>query len=596
MTKQGFDSSRMSFKKYSMLAIKAGVGLVPKPVRNFAKKNPALTSFYSRSLQKSGLFYGFPSKKKLQALYNQSLAKQTSTIKQLLSDLPVQHAKFSVVIIGNDAIGTTKTLASLAQQSAFIETVLVQCSMFKRQDTFKALSITAFNQLTDETLISGNVPALILECGDELHPSAMALLSRQRIATLLYVDTDEKTSGNTYENARMLPDWNPDYQLTYGYIETGVVLSATWISKLSQSTAKSIAGLISEWWLKVPDIKVEHLPYALVHRADSNTKKRAQLKEITRMVNSIDARSRVVSDKLINVIQWPIFNRPLVSLIIPTKNAKELVKECIESILNKSTYQNFEILLVDNNSDEPESLAYFDELDKHPKISVLKYPHPFNYSAINNFAVKHANGEVIGLINNDIEVITPDWLEYMAGHALRDDIGCVGAKLLYGDDRIQHAGVVMGYGGGAGHAHKYFPRYHPGYMNRLIASQNYSAVTAACLLVKKSLFEAVGGLNETDLTVAFNDVDFCLRVRALGVRNLYCAEAELYHHESVSRGLDVSKEKMARFNAELHYLKTNWAEVIAHDPAYNPNLTLRRENFSIKEQKEWNESLVKQDI
>ena len=166
---------------------------------------------------------------------------------------------------------------------------------------------------------------------------------------------------------------------------------------------------------------------------------------------------------------------------------------------------------------------------------------------------------------------------------------------MYGDDRIQHAGVVLGYGGGAGHAHKYFPRYHPGYMNRLIASHNYSAVTAACLLVKKSLFEAVGGLNETDLTVAFNDVDFCLRVRAQGVRNLYCAEAELYHHESVSRGLDVSKEKMARFNAELDYLKSNWSEVIAHDPAYNPNLTLRRENFSIKDQKEWNESLVKQD-
>lgn len=595
MTKQGFNSSRMSFKKYSMLAIKAGVGLVPKPVRNFAKKNPALTSFYSRSLQKSGLFYGFPSKKKLQALYNQSLAKQTSDIKHMLSDLPVQHAKLSVVIIGNDSLGTTKTLASLAHQSAFIETVLVQCTMFKQQDSFKALNIIAFNQLTDDVVIAEDKPLLMVECGDQLHPSALALLCRQPVTTLLYVDTDEKTSGNTYENARMLPDWNPDYQLTYGYIETGVVLSAELRKTLSQCSAKAIAGLVSEWWLKQPDIIVEHLPFALVHRADSNAKKRAQLKDITKMINSIDAKSRVVSDKLVNVVQWPIFNTPLVSLIIPTKNAKELVKECIESILNKSTYKHYEILLVDNNSDESESLAYFDELDKHPKIRVIKYPHPFNYSAINNFAVKHANGEVIGLINNDIEVITPDWLEYMVGHALREDIGCVGAKLMYGDDRIQHAGVVLGYGGGAGHAHKYFPRDHPGYMNRLIASQNYSAVTAACLLIKKSLFEAVGGLNETDLTVAFNDVDFCLRVRELGVRNLYCAEAELYHHESVSRGLDVSKEKMARFNAELHYLKTHWADVIAHDPAYNPNLTLRRENFSIKDQKEWNESLVKQD-
>ena len=274
------------------------------------------------------------------------------------------------------------------------------------------------------------------------------------------------------------------------------------------------------------------------------------------------------------------------SLIIPTKNGKELVKACIESILEKTTYKNFEIILVDNNSDEPESLAYFSELGQHPKITLLKYPHPFNYSAINNFAVSHCNGEVVGLVNNDIEVISPTWLDYMVGHVMRDDIGCVGAKLLYSDGRVQHAGVVMGYGGGAGHAHKYFPRYHPGYLNRLIASNNFSAVTAACLLVKRTHYEAVKGLNEKDLTVAFNDVDFCLKVLELGVRNLYCAEAELYHHESVSRGLDVSKEKMARFNSELAYLKAHWGHVIAHDPAYNPNLTLRHENFAIKDEKE----------
>ena len=175
----------------------------------------------------------------------------------------------------------------------------------------------------------------------------------------------------------------------------------------------------------------------------------------------------------------------------------------------------------------------------------------------------------------------------MVGHALRDDVGCVGAKLLYSDGRIQHAGVVLGYGGGAGHAHKYFPRYHPGYMKRLIATQNYSAVTAACLLVKKSLFLDVGGLNDKDLTVAFNDVDFCLRIKETGVRNVYCAEAELYHHESVSRGLDHAPEKAARFNRELEYLKKQWGKYIEHDPAYSPNLTLTRENFSIKAKEEF---------
>jgi GT2 family glycosyltransferase len=171
----------------------------------------------------------------------------------------------------------------------------------------------------------------------------------------------------------------------------------------------------------------------------------------------------------------------------------------------------------------------------------------------------------------------------MVGHAIRSDIGCVGAKLLYPDDRIQHAGVVLGYGGGAGHAHKCFPRYHPGYQNRLIASHNFSAVTAACLLVKKADYLAVGGFNDKDLTVAFNDVDFCLRVLQLGRRNLYCAEAVLYHHESISRGLDDTHAKRARFAKELQYLQTNWQSYITHDPAYNPNLTLRHENFSIKQ-------------
>jgi O-antigen biosynthesis protein len=171
----------------------------------------------------------------------------------------------------------------------------------------------------------------------------------------------------------------------------------------------------------------------------------------------------------------------------------------------------------------------------------------------------------------------------MVGHVLRDDIGCVGAKLLYPDGRIQHAGVVMGYGGGAGHAHKYFPRYHKGYMNRLVASHNFSAVTAACLLVKKSDYLAVGGLDEINLTIAFNDVDFCLKVLQLGRRNLYCAEAELFHHESVSRGLDLSEEKLKRFGNELSYIQIKWSKYIQKDPAYNPNLTLRRENFAIRD-------------
>ena len=278
---------------------------------------------------------------------------------------------------------------------------------------------------------------------------------------------------------------------------------------------------------------------------------------------------------------WHYKTEPLVSLIIPTYNAHQITKQAIDSIINKTTYQNYEILLVDNNSDDPTSLAYFDEIAKHSKVTLLKYPHPFNYSAINNFAAKQAKGEILGLINNDIEVINPEWLTEMVSHALRPDIGCVGAKLFYANDTIQHAGVILGLGGVAGHSHKHFPKDDFGYFCRLVITQNLSAVTAACLLVRKSIFKEVHGLNESDLTVAFNDVDFCLKVQQAGYRNLWTPYAELYHHESISRGAEDNPEKVARFNKEADYMKTVWHTHKKPDPYYSTNLTLIKEDFSL---------------
>jgi len=349
-----------------------------------------------------------------------------------------------------------------------------------------------------------------------------------------------------------------------------------------------VAGIIAELTLLKKNLKVSHVAHPLVRTKVCSSAGEETLNEVKSALEKHAAVTVSPDDRfMVNRLCWNNTN-PLVSLIIPTKNGKALVQACIESILKKTTYQNFEILLIDNGSDEKESIEYFDYLNTLEKVSVLKYPAPFNYSAINNFGVENAKGSIIGLINNDIEVITPEWLTYMVGHAQRTEVGCVGAKLLYSDTRIQHAGVVLGYGGGAGHAHKNFPRYHSGYLNRIIATNNYSAVTAACLLVKRTHFDAVEGLNEQDLSVAFNDVDFCLRVKELGVNNVYCAEAELFHHESVSRGLDISPEKAARFNKELLYLQKKWASIINDDPAYNPNLTLKRENFSIKSKEEFN--------
>lgn len=563
------------------MVIKAGVGLFPQSFRNYLKKSPALTSFYSHSLQKSGLFYGFPSKKKVAALYQQLLVQQKSA----LATQRAKHlTKINVLIFGEGKMNR-QTIESLLIQSALIENIYCLVATIP---SFNSKQVTFVRSLSE--IDSTEHPLLCINSGDQVYGETIeTFLNYFSDEDLVYCDTDSLIKGIRSE-PRFLPDWNPDLQFTTAYIQSGVLINGALVAEIVSGNLykehRDIPTLITALAINRKTLSVKHVPFTLHCAPQVKHRQSEALHSIAEYLNGKSVMSFRHEKQLVNCIQWPLTKQPLVSLIIPTKNAKALVKDCIESILTKTTYNNYEIILVDNNSDEQASLDYFEELSQHPKITLLKYPQPFNYSAINNFAVKHCKGEVIGLVNNDIEVITPTWLDYMVGHVMREDIGCVGAKLLYSDGRVQHAGVVMGYGGGAGHAHKYFPRYHPGYLNRLIATNNFSAVTAACLLVKRTHYEAVNGLNEKDLTVAFNDVDFCLKVRDLGVRNLYCAEAELYHHESVSRGLDVSKEKMARFNRELTYLKEHWGHVIAHDPAYNPNLTLRHENFAIKDEKE----------
>ncbi|HYD82931.1 MAG TPA: glycosyltransferase family 2 protein, partial [Opitutus sp.] len=277
---------------------------------------------------------------------------------------------------------------------------------------------------------------------------------------------------------------------------------------------------------------------------------------------------------------------PKVSIIIPTKNGENLLRLAIGSILAKTTYPKFEVIVVDNRSDDAGALAYFDEL-RRTGVRVLRYDEPFNFSAINNFAVRAAEGSILAFLNNDLEVLTPDWLDEMVSHAIRPEIGCVGAMLYYPNDTIQHAGAVLGLTGPAGkdgvagHAFKCFPRGAEGQRNRLRLVQNYSAVTAACLVIRREIFDTVGGYNERDLAVAFNDIDFCLRVLKAGYRNLWTPFAEFYHHESASRGLEDTPEKIARFQRETAYMRRMWAPLLDNDPAYNPNLSLQHEDFSL---------------
>ena len=271
---------------------------------------------------------------------------------------------------------------------------------------------------------------------------------------------------------------------------------------------------------------------------------------------------------------------PLVSIVIPTRDRVELLSMCVNSILEKTAYPHYQIVVVDNGSTDEKALAYLDSIAKDERVKVIRADIPFNYSALNNMGVAQTDGEYLVLMNNDIEITQTDWLEEMLAFACQPDIGCVGAQLWYPNNTLQHGGVVLGIGGVASHAHKGIPRGNFGYFGRASAHQMFSAVTAACLMIRKSTYQAVDGFDET-LKVAYNDVDFCLKVRAQGLRNLYNPFASFIHHESASRGSDQEGSNQQRLAAEAAIMKQRWGALIADDPAYSPNLTLWGDDFSM---------------
>lgn len=442
----------------------------------------------------------------------------------------------------------------------------------------------------------------LLDHDDELHEHALSYVAHTILTNpqveFVYTDEDKINECGERFDPHFKPDWNPDLLYSQNYISHLGVYKSSIVKKIGGFRVgfegSQDYDLLLRYSREIDDANIVHIPRVLYHwRAiegstalDAGQKDYTTQKGIDALQEYFDQQqigAQVVKSKNANTyrVKWSPADNPLVSLIIPTYNGKDITKQAIDSILNKTSYKNYEIILVDNNSDDDAALEYFSQLEQNDKVTVLRYPYPFNYSAINNFAVRHANGDIVGLVNNDVEVINSDWLTEMVSHAIRPEVGCVGAKLYYSNDTIQHAGVILGIGGVAGHSHKHFPHDSRGYFGRLSLVQNVSAVTAACLLIRKEVFDEVDGLNETDLTVAFNDVDFCLRVRELGYRNLWTPYAELYHHESISRGAEDNPEKIARFNKEVDYMKTTWSDLLISDPSYNVNLTLRHENFSL---------------
>ena len=431
---------------------------------------------------------------------------------------------------------------------------------------------------------------------DALFWIADAICANQNLK-LIYSDEDKFDDVGDRFSPYFKTDWNIDLLYCHNMVCHLAAYRANLVKELG-GLREGFEGaqdydLVLRYIEKIEVDQIHHIPRVLYHwRAHDNStsmsmnaKPYALLageKALREHLGRIGVRANVENTKFgyrVNYLLPP--NCPLVSLIIPTKNCVEILRECINSILHKTTYKNIEIIVVNNGSDDVACLDYFREIIKNPIIRIIDYPGEFNYSAINNFAVDSANGEIVGLINNDIEVISEDWLSEMVSIAIQPRVGAVGAKLLYSNGTLQHGGVILGVGGVAGHSNKYAPRDDPGYCNRSVLRQSLSAVTAACLVIKKSIFLEVGGLDAENLKIAFNDVDFCLKVRDFGYRNVWTPYAELYHHESISRGAEDSPEKQLRFNREVEYMKNRWGVGLNNDPAYNPNLTLEHEDFSL---------------
>ena len=419
---------------------------------------------------------------------------------------------------------------------------------------------------------------------------------------LIYSDEDKiNEAGNKYFEPHMKPDYNPDLLRTVNYICHLCVLKRELLEKIGYLKEEFEGAQDYDLVLRATENtkKICHIPKVLYHwrsHSDSTAENpeskkyafEAGRRAIQAHYDRLGIRAEVIDGEWDGLYRTRYIRAydPLVSIIIPNKDHTDDLDRCIKSICDHSTYKNYEIIIVENNSEDKKTFEYYKKLEvENHKVKVVYYDGKFNYSRINNFGEKHANGEYLLLLNNDTSMINDDCIEELLGYCMRDDVGIVGARLYYEDDTIQHAGVVVGFGGIAGHCFINQKRGSTGYCHRIICAQDYSAVTAACMMVDRKVYNEVGGLTE-ELEVAFNDVDFCLKVRKAGYLVVYNPYAELYHYESKSRGYEDTPEKISRFNKEISFIGKKWPEILENgDPYYNPNLTLRSQDFSLN--KNW---------
>lgn len=488
------------------------------------------------------------------------------------------YPKWEILLAGNFfSVPASLTIAEEACRSdSRVRLVPVQGDM-SASSRFNA----ALEQAQGEFLVK-------LDQHDMLPPNALYCLVRQlnetRDAALIYTDHDDIDAAGKRANPCFKPDWNPDLFTSHYYIGS-LCLYQTALVRAVGGYRQGFEGAeeydLALRYLKITSpSRIRHVARVLCHKRSAlgrEGNRQAHESGKRALVDYFSGTDILVEDGPADTlyrIRHPLpTHPPLVSIIIPTRDRLDILRTCIESIRCTTDYPNWEMLIVDNQSIEPPTLEYLNNVQQDKRIRVLQYDQPFNYSAINNFAVQHARGDVIALLNNDVEVMTSDWLKEMVSHAIRPEVGAVGAKLLYANGSVQHAGIVLGLGRVASHIHRYLNGDDHGYCRRAVLSQNFSAVTGACLVVSRKKYEEVGGLNE-ELRIAFNDVDFCMRLMTSGYMNIFTPFSKLFHHESLSRGADDTLEKHERMIDESDYLSRVWGEKLKHDFSFNENIGL----------------------
>lgn len=460
----------------------------------------------------------------------------------------------------------------------------------------------ADNTNTAMNMASGDYIALF-DHDDLLEPDALfeiaeAAVKSQGNADVLYTDEDKVAADlSEYFQPHFKPDFSPDLLRSNNYICHLFVVKRLLAVSVGGQRKEFDGAQDYDFILRCCEQakSIVHIPKILYHwrvhkasTADNPASKRYAFEAGKRAIEAHLKRMKVMGtvsatkDLGFYRVKYKVQGNPFISIVIPNKDNVGILKRCIDSIQSKSTYRNYEVIIVENNSKEPDTFAYYKSIDGKDGISVIYWEEEFNYSRINNYGIMHAKGDYIVCLNNDISVITPDWMEELLGNCQRKEVGITGARLYFPDNTIQHAGIVVGMGGSAGSMFVGMSRNRTGYMHKAAIQQNLSAVTAACFMVKRQAFEQAGGFDEK-LAVAFNDVDFCLRVRQAGYLVVYNPDAQMYHDESKTRGYEDTPEKQARFQKEKDYLRSRWPEIMEQgDPYYNRNLSLEKCDYTIQ--------------